>query len=198
MPTYQLAHEFAVPLPVHMLTPAAESARLAVRNHGARRKLDRAMASLVTDVGNPGVVKPFDGSTVTANGVRMLMAAQEAGFEARIHELARASMVEGHRAVRLEDGTRSWVGFRAWWTVKTSKGEESMGAAEASWHSPWRYELIDDARIIKMDEKAHTGCVGYRTLGQGTRRLTIVASPLGTPIGHTALLERVRGYAEAD
>lgn len=197
MPTYQRAHQFAMPIPVHALTPAAEDARLAVRRHGYKRHMERVMAEIVTNVGRPPAPVPFEGSVVTDNALRLEKAARAAGFTVRLHELARACMVEGHRAVTLEDGSPSWVGFRAVWIVKTSKGEESMGADGATWHEPWRYEMVDDARRVKMDAKAHTGLKGYRTRGQGTRRLSIVASPVGVALTHTALTQRIAGYADA-
>lgn len=197
MPTYQAAHEFAMPMPLHTLTPEAEDARIAVRRHGYERHIQRVMASIVTNVGRPRALAPFEGSVVTDNALRLEKVARAAGFTVRLHELARACMVEGHRAVTLEDGSRSWVGFRAMWIVKVLKGEEAMGAGGATWHEPWRYEMVDDARAVKMDATARTALKGYRTRGQGTRRLSIVASPVGTPIAHAALREHVAGYADA-
>ena len=62
----------------------------------------------------------------------------------------------------------------------------------ATWHEPWRYELIDDTRPIAIDARSHTGKVGYRSLGMGTQRMSITGTPWGIGIGITALTARIR------
>lgn len=179
MPTYTFAHEFAKPLPPHMLTDAAESGRVAMEDYGRRRLLDRVMAQMVTTHGQRSageVGQAYDGQVVTPNARSLAALGESAGFEVRVHEMADRCMVEGVDADRR-------MGFRAWWV---------RGSADAcSWHEPWRYEERDDPRPIRMDAKKRVGLKGYRSTGMGTRRMVCVGSPQGLPLTYTDLRARL-------
>lgn len=178
MTTYMQAHEFLRPIPYHALTPGAIEAVEAMKVEGdarlAARVVDRLMSKVVTKHGNPRrPVDDYDGDAVTANARRLLARALDLGFTARLHDLGSACMVEGYRLAPKK------VGFRAWWTRGSADG--------ASWHEPWRYEVVPDKRAIGIDQKARTAKVGYRGAGTTTERLAIVATPWGKPINHTVL-----------
>lgn len=195
--------EFSPPRPTHALTPAALDAVASVRRLGAETRQAALLAELVTNVGNPppvpyvaapgfsvrwetgevvhvvtGAEKPLD--PVTAAARRLLALAESRGFTVQLLTTHDSCTVEGHHPDR--------VGFRAMW---------KRGASDsATWHEPWRYEEIDDNRPIGIDARAHTGKVGYRSPGMGTRRLSIVGTPWGIGIGITALTARLRAMSE--
>lgn len=123
---------------------------------------------------------PYTPDPITAAARRLLADAEAAGFTAQLLSGEDWCVVEGHRL------PAERVGFRAWWR----RGKADGG----TWHEPWRYELIEDTRVVAIDEKKRVGKVGYRSPGVGTQRLSIVGTPWGIPLGITALISRVRGY----
>ncbi|QDP45568.1 hypothetical protein SEA_FUZZBUSTER_84 [Microbacterium phage FuzzBuster] len=188
MSTYANAHEFARPVPYHALTPGALEAVEMMKRMGADRIVDKICAGIVTKHGNPRKVL-FAGDAVTTNARKLLARAEAAGFTARLHDLGDGCMVEGYR---LEPEK---VGFRAWWSMSTSRtGVQSISADGASWHEPWRYEMRRDDRPIGIDQKARTGKVGYRGAGLASEHMRIVATPWGLPINHTELDARLAPY----
>lgn len=178
MASYVEGLEFAKPTPLHALTPAALAAVEAHRRAAARTRLDRILADIVTRVGRPRPL-PYDGELITSGARGLLALGEQAGFAVRVHELVDGCMVEGlHRSER--------IGWRAWWIAGKTDG--------ASWHEPFRFEMVDDERTIAMDAKAHVGKVGHRSAGMGTRRMSQVASPHGVPMNITELRRRIGGY----
>lgn len=177
MATYQFAHEFAMPVPLHALEPSSLEAVAAMEEYGRQRRLDRVMASIVMTHGQGAATsEPWTGEAVTSNARGLARIAEDAGFEVRVHEFADRCMVEG---VKMPER----MGFRAWWV----RG----GADVCSWHSPWRYEEQDDDRPVKMDAKKRVGLKGFRSTGMGRRRMVCVGSPQGLPITYTALKARL-------
>lgn len=179
MTTYVYGHEFLRPPPAHTLTPGALEAVESVKRHGMARRLDKEVARIVIAHGNPPRVA-YEGEAVTRNARALLRKAEAAGFTARLHDLGDGCMVEGYRL------SPERVGFRAWWTRGQADG--------ATWHEPWRYEMVEDTRPIGIDQKAKTGKVGYRGAGLGTQRLSIVATPWGKPLTYTQLNARLDDY----
>lgn len=178
MATYVFAREFARPVPAHTLTDSARDAVMAVQRYAATRRLDRAVAGIVLDVGRPPGSAAWEGDPVARNARGLLALAQEHGFTARLSVVGESCMVEGHHPAR--------VGFRCYWRRGRILG--------GSWHEPWRYELVDDPRTVAIDQRARVGKAGHRSPGMGTTRLSIVASPRGVPIGYAALKARLIGY----
>lgn len=169
------APEFEMPKPVHAQTKAARLAVKAMLRDGATRRLDRAMQSIVTDHQRPAE-RRTGAPPVTANARKLDAAARRTGFETKILEYAEACVVEGWHPQRR-------VGFRATW--------ERGRASTASWHEPWRYAIVGDDRPVKMSKRTRTGLKGARSAGMGATRLELLGSPLGLPVTHTELTERI-------
>lgn len=170
--------EFGRPTPVHTLRAHVRDHELALAN------LDRRIDAQVAAFGRIGEVdlsQEFDGEVETAGARRLLALAEDNGFTAQMLISGDTCCVEGHHPSR--------VGFRAWWT---------RGAADGgSWHAPWAYAMITDERTVEMDAKAHVGKKGHRTTGQGTQRMTIVASPRGVASNVTEISRRIREIGSA-
>jgi len=185
MSVYAKAHEFSRPVPFHALQPGALEAVQRMKEEGdtrlAARAVDRIMAKVHTKHGNPRRKDSgYEGVRVTPMARRMLAKAEAAGFTARVHELDRGCMVEGYR---LEPEK---VGFRAWWDEGSADG--------ASWHEPWRYEMMRDDRPVGVNKTALVALAGKRAAGLGAEHLRIVGTPWGLPIDHTTLGKRLAEY----
>lgn len=172
--------EFSRPTPVHTLEPSALAAVESVRRLGAEKRLDAEVARIVTKVGRPKVI-PYEGDPVTASARRLLALAEAAGFTAQLLTTHDSCTVEGHHPDR--------VGFRALWVRGASKS--------ATWHEPWRYEIIRDDRPIAVDSRTKTGKAGHRSPGMGRDRLSIAGTPWGIGIGVTELTKRLRELGSA-
>lgn len=179
MPLYNDAMDLglAMPIPSHALTPGAEAAREAMRRYGYERRLEREVASIVTDVGNPKRV-PFLGAKVPAAAKRFAEKARAAGFEVLVLELDDGCRVEGIDRKRR-------LGFRAYWL----RGK----AAGGTWHSGGRdvYRLVEDRRPVGVNKLTRTALAGKRGAGMGTTRLKLVESPRGIPYNLTDLERRI-------
>lgn len=198
------AHDLGMPTPVHALRESSLAAVESMRQAGLARRVDRLMAKITRDVGRPPADEvetwlvtpqrrwriggkmvtvitgaPYAPDPITDAARRLMALAEEVGFEVKLLSGVSWCRVEG---LRREER----CGFRATWTE---------GAADiATWHEPWRYELIEDTRTVAVDQKARVGKAGHRSPGVGVERLSIVASPWGVPIGVTALTARLKGY----
>lgn len=170
------APEFARPIPTHAQSAEAADAVEAVRREGRASRLQRAAASLVTDHGR-APIRSTGKDPVTANARKLAALAEANGFEVKILSDAGSCRVEGHHAQRRQGFTASWVAGRA--TV-------------ASWHEPWRYAIVEDKRSVKVNALTRTALAGHRAAGVGTLRLALLGSPLGLPLTHTALAERIQ------
>ncbi|UYL87123.1 hypothetical protein QEH40_gp02 [Microbacterium phage OscarSo] len=179
MPLYSAAMDLglAMPLPSHALTPAAEEAREAMRRYGHERKLEREVAKIVTDVGNPKPV-PFLGAKTTAAAKRLAAKAKAAGFEVIVREYREGCVVEGIDRARK-------LGFRAYWHRGKADG--------ATWHSGGRdrYELVRDDRPVGVNKLTRTALAGKRGAGMGRVRLKLIESPRGIPLKITELEKRI-------
>jgi len=188
--TYQFAHEFLRPVPYHALLPESLAAVEAMQSVVASSRIDRLMASIVTDHGNPRVV-PFDGDVVAPTARLMLAKAEHAGFTAQLLELPRGCVVEGYR--RRDDGMP--VCFRARWRIHVAgSGAVSRPADGASWHEPWRYEMGRDDRPVGINKQDRVALAGKRGAGLAAAHMRLVASPWGMPIDHTELKRRIAQY----
>lgn len=158
----------------HTLTAAAEAARVAVRLFAHARGIDRVVAGLVTDHGAPHV-EPYDGPRPTA-ATRLEKLAAERGFRTNVFETAERTVVEGFKDPHA---------FRASWL---------RGRAEsATWHErTWRYAMVSDARPIGVSARDRVALAGKRAAGVGAQHLSIVASPVGIPVGITEVTKRVK------
>lgn len=156
------------------MTRGALAAVETVRREGRGKRLDEAVALIVTDVGRPARA-PFDGVAMTAGARSLAKLARDAGFEVREHMGADFVTVEGVHPDR--------VGFSATWL----RGRFKRG----SWHEPWRYEMIRDDRPVGMDAKTRVGKVGTRSPGVGKERMTIAGSPRGVAAGDRDLRARI-------
>jgi hypothetical protein len=170
-----LGYELARPIPAHALTPAALAAVEAHRRMAWRDRLEREVASLVTDHGRPRRL-PYDGDPVTARAKSVLKKAQAAGFRTNLVVLSDRCAVEGWR----EDAA-----FRATWVRGKTDG--------ATWHEPRdRYEYIDDPRPEpKKAENTKLSLAGRRPVGCPKVHLVLVASRRGFPINVTELEKRI-------
>lgn len=174
--SYLFAHEFARPTPAHALTEGAAAAVATVRREGRGARLDRVMAGIVTEHGNPRGASPFEGEVVTAAARRLLRLAEATGWAASLHTLVDRCAVQGRR----DD-----LAFRAYWVEGKADG--------GTWHErEWRYEMIQDARPVGVNVLTRTGLKGKRPAGVGVVRLQIVGSPLGLPVNITELERRVK------
>lgn len=170
-----LAPEFSRPIPVHAQTPGALRAVETMRAIGLERIAQREMDQIVTDHGRPPIAT-YERDVVTANAKKLATLAEAHGFEVHTLRFPDACRVEGiHRGRR--------VGFTATWTRGRASG--------ASWHEPWRYGIVADTRPVGVNKMTLTGLAGKRAAGIGTTRLTILASPVGLPINHATLNERI-------
>lgn len=192
--------KLAMPAPAHALTPAAEEAREAMRRHGARQRIAREAALLVTDHGNPHVEpytptkivrtwrttkkgkKKLESETIVPADVRPAAAlalekkAAAAGWETKIFT------TPGDVRTVVE-GRRDRQGFRAVWL----RGRAESG----TWHEPWRYAMIHDTRPVGIAKLTRTALAGKRGAGMGEHRLAIVASPWGIAVGVSEISKRV-------
>lgn len=188
MATYQSAHEFAMPTPAHALDEGAIAAVERMRERARQERVDRLMASVVTEHGMPKV-EAFEGNVVAKNARELLALAESRGFVARLHELPRGCMVEGYR---LEPEK---VGFRAWWRIHTTaRGVSSLMQDGCSWHTPWRYEMMADDRPVGVSKDSRLGLKDKRGAGLGTVHLRITGTPWGKPLGYTELKARLEQY----
>jgi hypothetical protein len=169
--------EFARPIPAHAQTEAALAAVESARAHGRAARLDRVVAGLVLEHGNPAPVEPYDGDVVTASARAMVKLAESRGFEIRVVELADRCVVSGFRPD---------CGFSAEWL----RGRASSG----TWHEPRRrYAIIDDPRPEPVASKlTRLSLAGKRPVGVPKRHLTIVASPTGVKVGVAGITERIK------
>lgn len=121
-------------------------------------------------------VAPYRGP-IPANAHKLEAAARAAGFETKLLVTVSGCRVEGHHPARR-------VGFTATFERGRAKG--------ASWHEPWRYGIVRDERKAgKVNALTRTALKGYRPAGVGETRLAILGSPVGLPITHTTLNERI-------
>lgn len=161
-----------LPIPAHAQTEGAEAARESMRRLAKRRD----DLELIIDAGRDPV-EPYPDDPVTANARKLLATAERLGFTTNLVELSDRCTVEGFHRERE-------VAFRAYWTRGRADG--------ASWHERrYRYGIVSDTRPVKMDQKAHVGLKGYRSAGVGETHLAILGSPVGVPINHTELTERL-------
>lgn len=179
MATYQRDHRFAKPRPVHALTDGALAGVASVLSVGAARRLDEEMAALVTKHGYTQV-EAWVGEVIPRNARNLERDALALGYRAQSLVRDAACTVEGYHA-------EARVGFRAMWL---------RGAAFGfSWHTPWRYEVVEDRREVRVNQKTHTGLSGYRSAGMGMTRLALVGTPDGLPVTYAELLRRMRAVA---
>lgn len=164
----------AKPLPYHSLTPAAEQAREAVRHFAHDRGIRRAVASLVTDHGNPPKPARYKGPR-PANAEKLAAAARARGFKVNVFETRVRTVVEGFKDPHA---------FRCTWL---------RGSAESgTWHErQWRYALVNDPRPVGVDKVAKVGLKGKRGAGLESTHLAIVASPVGVVVGVSEVSKRV-------
>lgn len=182
MPTYLQAREFAKPLPLHMLTDEAEMGREAMRQYGRDRFVDHAASRIVTKHGNPPRSR-WEGDPVTRNARALLALAEASGFTAHLLVDEERCVVEGYRLRPAK------VGFRASWLRGSAGG--------FAWCTPWRYELVEDARPVEVNKITRTGKEGSRSPGVGSQRLAITGTPWGLKVTWTDLQRRVRAAADA-
>lgn len=164
------AIEMAPPRPRHTLTEAAADAVEAVRRAGHEARVDRQVAQLVRSVGRP---RPSGLDPVTPNARILLALAQRLpGWQSHLLVGVDWCRVEGHG---VDDRGRP-CGFWGQWRKR---------AAHAfAWCEPWRYEVVTDDRPVGTR-------AGTRAQGVPVRRLSLVASPWGQPMGFRALTERL-------
>ena len=150
----------------------------ALLRHGARRRIDRAVASLVTSHGHESV-DPYDGPAPAA-ARRTAALAQSHGFDVIERDTPSGHAVEGLHSER-------GVGFRAYW----QRGKTAGG----SWHVKGRdsYRLVNiSSRPIGVDSRTKTTKVGHRHDAGDRSRLELVSTPRGLPVGITELERRVK------
>lgn len=188
MPTYRLSSgaivtELAKPIPLHALADGAVEAVERMRVRGVERALEREVSRIVTRHGNPSAAARWQGEVVTANARRLLALAEASGFTAHLLTDDERCVVEGYRLAPEK------VGFRASWLRGSAGG--------FAWCTPWRYELVEDARPVLINKLTRTGKEGGRSPGVGSERLAIVGSPWGLAVTWTELQRRVRAAADA-
>lgn len=187
MPTYRLTSgaivpEFAKPIPLHALTDGALEAVESMRRMGRDRVLEREIARIVTKHGRPPRSR-WEGEPVTRNARALLALAEASGFTAHLLVDEERCVVEGYRLAPEK------VGFRASWR---------RGAAGGfAWCTPWRYELVEDARPVEVNKLTRTGKEGTRSPGVGSERLAITGTPWGLAVSWAELQRRVRAAADA-
>lgn len=185
MPTYAFrdpagdllvsAPEFAMPIPVHAQIAQAQRAR-AVAGPQRVRGVAELVAGLVTDHDLPRYYR----GPVPRNARALVALAEAAGFETKTLEHRTGHRVEGYNAGRA-------LGFTATWERGRAKG--------ATWHTPWRYGVVEDRRPVGVNKTSRTGLAGKRAAGMGTTRLAILGSPWGLPITHSELTSRLQEEA---
>lgn len=166
------APEFAMPIPVHAQIAQAIRAEEAAR--APRVNVDAILEKLVTDHGTP----PMYRGGIPANARKLVALAESAGFETRVGEGRIGCRVEGYNAGRA-------LGFTATWERGRAKG--------ATWHTPWRYGLVEDRRPFGVDARTKLSKAGHRhPRGASDTRLAILGSPWGLAITHSELTSRLQ------
>ena len=182
MPTYAFrdpsgdllvsAPEFAMPIPVHAQIAQAQRAHDAA----GPQSVAELVADLVTDHDLPRYYR----GPVPRNARALVALAESAGFETKTLAHWTGHRVEGYNAGRA-------LGFTATWERGRAKG--------ATWHTPWRYGVIEDRRPVGVNKTSRTGLAGKRAAGMGTTRLAILGSPWGLAITHSELTSRLQEEA---
>ena len=182
MPTYAFrdpsgdllvsAPEFAMPIPVHAQIAQAQRAHDAA----GPQSVAELVADLVTDHDLPRYYR----GPVPRNARALVALAESAGFETKTLTHRTGHRVEGYNAGRA-------LGFTATWERGRAKG--------ATWHTPWRYGVIEDRRPVGVNKTSRTGLAGKRAAGMGTTRLAILGSPWGLAITHSELTSRLQEEA---
>ena len=156
---------FGKPTPLHAQRAAEARERMAPRSV--------ARLPIVTDHGMPPAYR-----SIPKAALDFAKRATAAGFDVRVDQTRRATVVSGWRA-------RTRQGFRAVWTAGRSTG--------GTWHEPktqWRLVDISD-RPIGVDAVAKTTKVGCRHDESDTTRLVLVSSPRGVPCNITEIERRI-------
>jgi hypothetical protein len=168
--------EFARPIPPHAQTPGALAAVESVRELGRRTRLDRVVAGIVLEHGNPPPVAPYEGDVVTSGARAMVKLAKSRGFDVKVEPLPDRVVVSGFRPD---------CGFSAEWV----RGN----AGVATWHEPRiRYAMIHDKRPVGVSARDRVALAKKRGAGLGEYHLSIVASPHGVKVGVTVVTERIK------
>ena len=185
MPTYAFrdpsgdllvsAPEFAMPIPVHAQIAQAQRA-LDVAGPSRVQSVAEVVADLVTDHDLPRYYR----GPVPRNARGLVALAESAGFETKTLAHRTGHRVEGYHAARA-------LGFTATWERGRAKG--------ATWHTPWRYGVIEDRRPVGVNKTSRTGLAGKRAAGMGTTRLAILGSPWGLALTHSELTNRLQEEA---
>lgn len=179
MSTYRADHRLARPTPLHALRPGSLAAVERMRAAGSSHRVDRAVAALVRSHPRPEPVSGEAVGKVPAAAAGLASLAASRGFEVRTDHVGDLLVVSG-----LQAATR--VGFKASW-----RNGRTIGA---SWHEPWRYELVRDDRPVGVNANTRTGLAGKRPAGVGRERLRLVGTPWGQGLNVTALADRLMGY----
>lgn len=176
MPLYTRAMDLglAMPIPPHVFNAPADNGLEAFT---ARRRVERAVRSLVTDHGVPHHT-PYDGPTPAAS-TRLAALARSKGFDVIERRTLDSHIVEGLHDER-------GVGFRAYWKRGKTDG--------ATWHvrGPDVWTLIHDPRPVAVSKVTRVGLVGKRSPGVGTTHLALVSSARGMAVNITELEKRIR------
>ena len=161
-----------MPIPVHAQIAQAQRALDAA---GPQRV--QSVAELVADLVTDHDLPRYYRGPVPRNARELVALAESAGFETKTLEHRTGHRVEGYNAGRT-------LGFTATWERGRAKG--------ATWHTPWRYGVIEDRRPVGVNKTSRTGLAGKRAAGMGTTRLAILGSPWGLAITHSELTSRLQ------
>ena len=169
------APEFAMPIPVHAQIAQAQRAP----DVAAPQRVPSA-AELVADLVTDHDLPRYYRGPVPRRARALVALAESAGFETKTLAHRTGHRVEGYHAGRA-------LGFTATWERGRAKG--------ATWHTPWRYGIVDDRRPVGVNKTSRTGLAGKRAAGMGTTRLAILGSPWGLAITHSELTSRLQEEA---